>query len=178
MKKVGTAVAVDHHGVFLADLGGRHRRGRKCDHLDTMLPEGAAVGVLQCRAMFGQRFLIGGFGHSHLAEQARKHVFHRWALHLRHQPGKVEARSVLGQIVVEVRNRLVECDWKAGGVVERTDVGDVALDQHRARLAQLRQRALENLRELGVKVVPEMPARHADAQALEPRGVRGRWGRQ
>ena len=54
---------------------------------------------------------------SHLAEQARKHVFHRWALHLRHQAGKVEARSVLGQIVVEVRNRLVECDWKAGGVV-------------------------------------------------------------
>ena len=74
---------------------------------------------------------------------------------------------MLGEIAVEIRHELVERNGKARGGVERGDIGDVALDQNDTRVAQSHQRALEDLRQLGIQIFPEMAARHPEAQARE-----------
>jgi hypothetical protein len=77
---------------------------------------------------------------------------------------------MLGEIALELDHRLVEHDRKAGGGVERGDIGDVALDQHGTGLAQPCQRRFENRGELGVEIFPEIAARQPEAQAFERRG--------
>jgi len=75
---------------------------------------------------------------------------------------------VLGEIALEVWHQLVERDRKACRPVERDDIGDIAFDQDHARIAQPRQRGLEDLRQLRIEIVPEIPPRHSEEQAVEP----------
>ena len=120
--------------------------------------------------MFAERLAIAGFGHRVSAEQARERLLDRRALHLCHEAGKVEAGFMLGQIPLELDHRLVEHDRKAGGGVERGDIGDIALDQHDTGLAQSGQRCFENRGELGVEIFPEIVARQPEAQPFERSG--------
>ena len=76
---------------------------------------------------------------------------------------------MLGEVIVEIRHELVERNRKAGRAIERCHIRDVALDQHRARIAQLLQNRFDNPPDLVIKTFPEMTARHADAQPVETR---------
>jgi hypothetical protein len=74
---------------------------------------------------------------------------------------------MLGQIALELNHRFVEHDGKAGGGVERGDIGNIALDQHDTGLAQSRQRCFQYRGELGVEIFPEIAARQPEAQPFE-----------
>jgi len=94
-------------------------------------------------------------------------AFHIRARDLGDKTRVINARTVILQILVEAGDRLVKRDRESGLGVELRFLAHIDVNQRDARPRKPLQRALADLAELGVEIVPKMLVRHADAQPLQ-----------